>query len=188
VGRPTARPEDALGGYDVVFAKAKAALEAMAVGCAVILCDFAGAGPLVTAHRFAALEPANFGFEALRERLSPEVLGRQLDGYDPEDAARVRDLVRSRASLEDAARRLVAIYREVVAEHAAAAPDPIAARARRARPAEPRLRLHAVLAWAWRRLGGVRRLLLERLPGTRRLAAATQRRLLKARAPRAQRR
>ena len=41
------RPEAILGDYDLVFAKARAAMEAMATGCAVILCDRVGAGPLV---------------------------------------------------------------------------------------------------------------------------------------------
>src|SRR3954469_17297494 len=39
------RPEQTLGAYDLVFAKARAALEAAAVGAAVVLCDVAGAGP-----------------------------------------------------------------------------------------------------------------------------------------------
>src|SRR5262245_30888840 len=44
-GHVLTRPEDALGQYDLVFAKAKAALEAAAVGAAVVLCDAPGAGP-----------------------------------------------------------------------------------------------------------------------------------------------
>ena len=43
-----AQPERVLGRYDIVFAKAKAAMEAMAVGAAVVLCDFGGVGPMVT--------------------------------------------------------------------------------------------------------------------------------------------
>jgi hypothetical protein len=46
-GNPLASPELLLGDYDLVFAKARAALEALAVGSAVILCDAAGAGPMV---------------------------------------------------------------------------------------------------------------------------------------------
>ena len=34
--------------YDIVFAKARAAIEAMAVGAAVIVCDFDGVGPMVS--------------------------------------------------------------------------------------------------------------------------------------------
>ena len=41
-GAPAARPEDLLPGYDLVFGKARAAIEAMAVGCAVIVADADG--------------------------------------------------------------------------------------------------------------------------------------------------
>ncbi|HLR06284.1 MAG TPA: glycosyltransferase, partial [Pyrinomonadaceae bacterium] len=44
-GKSCAEPEAVLGKYDIVFAKGRAALEALAVGTAVVLCDAAGAGP-----------------------------------------------------------------------------------------------------------------------------------------------
>jgi hypothetical protein len=84
-----------LGQYDVVFAKAKAAMEAMAVGTAVILCDFSGIGPIVTSTRFEELRPLNFGFEALRDPLEPEHLLREIARYDPEDAPDVAALHQS---------------------------------------------------------------------------------------------
>ena len=49
---PTSRPEELLPKYDLVFAKARCALEAMATGCAVVLCDFAGLGSMVNPERF----------------------------------------------------------------------------------------------------------------------------------------
>ena len=61
VGNAVAQPEHMLGGYDIVFAKAKAAMEAMAVGSAVVICDTSGVGPLVTAAAFDALRPLNNG-------------------------------------------------------------------------------------------------------------------------------
>ncbi len=38
-GSVSTRPQDVLGQYDMVFAKARCALEALAVGSAVVLCD-----------------------------------------------------------------------------------------------------------------------------------------------------
>ena len=122
VGNATERPEIALGQYDVVFAKAKAALEAMAVGTAVVLCDFGGVGPLVTTADYDRLRPLNFGFEALTAPLEPESLLAQIALYDPDDAARVRDLVRGEAGLEAAVGNLEDTYRRLIAEHAAGAP------------------------------------------------------------------
>jgi hypothetical protein len=119
VGRTIEHPEDILGDYDVVFAKAKAAMEALAVGAAVVLCDYGGVGPLVTAAEFDRLRPLNFGFQSLTDPLDPARIVRQLARYDAADAARVRDLMRSTSGLADSARRLTDTYREVVAEQAA---------------------------------------------------------------------
>ena len=117
VDRIVTRPELLLPQYEIVFAKAKAAMEAMAVGTSVILCDFSGVGPMVTSKQFDELRPLNFGFEALRDPLRPEPLLREIARYDPEDAARVRDLLRSHAGLVDAVENLVAIYHGAIAEH-----------------------------------------------------------------------
>lgn len=119
-GTSSLRPEDVLGRYDLVFAKAKAAMEAMAVGAAVVLCDFGGVGPMVTAAEFDSLRPLNFGFQALRDPLTPEAVLSRIGRYDPADAARVRDRIRAEAGLESAAARLASVYREVLGEPARA--------------------------------------------------------------------
>ena len=113
-GRPSRVPERQLGDYDLVFAKARSALEAMAVGCAVILCDYAGSGPMVTTANFDGLRPQNFGFEALQFPLEPDYLLGQVARYDARDATAVSDRVRGSCDLHSAAERLVAIYSDVV--------------------------------------------------------------------------
>lgn len=123
VGNAVAKPEEVLAQYDIVFAKAKAAIEAMAVGTAVVLCDYAGVGPMVTSAEFEALRPLNFGFEALRSPHEPEHVLQQIDRYDARDAARVRDLLRGQAGLEPAVRDLVRLYGEVIKEQSLAARD-----------------------------------------------------------------
>jgi hypothetical protein len=115
VGRHEVRPEDLLGSYDLVFAKAKAAMEAMAVGTAVVLCDFAGVGPLVTAEAFDTLRVMNFGHQALTSPLTADALVSQIARYDAADAARVSARVRTEASLEVSLDRLQTIYRECIA-------------------------------------------------------------------------
>jgi hypothetical protein len=123
VGKVLQQPERALGSYDIVFAKGKAAIEALAVGNAVVLCDYAGVGPMVTAAEFDWLRDRNFGFEALREPLAAAAVIRQIVRYDAQDAARVRDLIRARAGLDQAVERLVAIYQQVIAEHRSEVPS-----------------------------------------------------------------
>ena len=164
VGRIVTEPERLLGQYDIVFAKAKAAMEAMAVGTAVILCDFSGVGPMVTSSQFDELRPLNFGFETLRDPLQPEPLLREIARYDPEDAARVRDLIRSRAGLVPAVESLVAIYHEAIAEHRRERTGSNARRPERWSIREP---LFLRLYWQWSSMSPRHREKLKRLPGVR---------------------
>ena len=125
-GNPTNEPEKLLQHYDIVFAKARAAIEAMAVGCAVVLLDAAGLGPMVTIANFTRLRPDNFGFRTLVDEPTVENVARAVQAYDPTDAARVRDLVRSEANMKDAVNEIVRIYEEVIAENAGRATDSVA--------------------------------------------------------------
>jgi glycosyltransferase involved in cell wall biosynthesis len=112
----SAAPETIVGQYDVVFAKARCALEAMAVGTAVVLCDEVGMGPLVTAQDFERLRSFNFGVRILREPVTREGIVRELSRYDHKDAAEVCRKVRSSASMETAVDAMLNIYEEVIAE------------------------------------------------------------------------
>lgn len=166
-------PEKLLLDYDLVFAKAKAAMEGMAVGNAVVLCDFAGVGPMVTSAQFDELRPLNFGFEALREPLRREPLLREIARYDPADAARVRDLIRSTASLSTAVEGLVRIYHDVVAEE-----SPPATRATISpawRPMAFRHWIFLQLFWMWQRIPVRGRETLKKFPGVSTLLGALRR-------------
>jgi hypothetical protein len=116
VDKVATAPEMILGEYDVVFAKARCALEAIAVGTAVVLCDETGLGPLVTSADFDRLRSFNFGVRTLSEPVSYEAIVRQLSRYDATDAAAVSRKLRASASMETAVDALVDIYEEVLAE------------------------------------------------------------------------
>jgi hypothetical protein len=116
-GNPVQRPAEILGQYDIVFGKARAAMEAMATGCAVVLCDTSGLGPMVTSSNFDQLRPLNFGYASLNDAITREnVLGR-IEQYDASDAQAVRDKLRSCAGLDSAVRDLVDIYGRVIADY-----------------------------------------------------------------------
>jgi len=121
-GHPHAAPETALPAYDLVLAKGRCALEAMAVGCAVVLCDATGVGPLVTTANLGELRRDNFGFRCLDRPLARAPLAAEISRYDPAEAARVRDVVRDVAGVDGSIARLQAIYAAVLAEPAD--PDP----------------------------------------------------------------
>jgi len=113
----SAKPEEILGEYDLVFAKARCALEALAAGAAVVLCDATGAGPLVTVGEFERLRPLNFGIRTLTQPLTAEALVGEINRYDAQDAAEVSSIVRRTAGLESIVDELVSLYREVIEEH-----------------------------------------------------------------------
>ena len=173
VGNVVLRPEQMLGDYDIVFAKGRAAIEAMAVGAAVVLCDFAGAGPMVTARDFDDLRPVNFGFAALRAPLRPEPLLREIARYDPVDAAIVRDRIRSEASLSATVDRLVGFYHEAIEVLAEAGQRDVSRELPRPRRAD-RQAWFLRLVWAWRSLSPGLRSRIGRLPGLDRVRRATR--------------
>jgi hypothetical protein len=123
----TSHPELILGKYDLVFAKARCALESLAVGAAVILCDFHGSGPLVTTSELESLRRLNFGIRTLGEKLDPEVLLREIGRYNAQDATEVSRRIRATTAIDPSLDELLALYSEVIAAHQRApASDPLA--------------------------------------------------------------
>lgn len=121
--KPVSNPEDFLPRYDLVFAKARCALEAMAVGNAVVLCDVAGAGTLVTTENFDVLRPINFGAGALVKPIEAKHLRAEIERYDPLDASTVSQRVRSEAGTRKAVETWTCLYRTALQEFSLAEPD-----------------------------------------------------------------
>jgi hypothetical protein len=115
-GNTCAAPETVLRSYDLVFGKGRAALEALAVGTAVIVCDAAGLGGMVSVDNLAEARRLNFGIRALREPITVENMTREILRYAQLDAAHASTRIRSEAGLDHAVDRLISIYREVIAE------------------------------------------------------------------------
>jgi glycosyl transferase family 4 len=123
VGRSHERPEELLAEYDVVFAKARTALEALAVGASVVVYWWRRLGPVVTTAELERLRRDNFGMRAMGPRSTPEEFGRDivvaLGRYDADEAARVSERVRAQAGRERLVGEFVELYESVIAEHAA---------------------------------------------------------------------
>jgi hypothetical protein len=127
VGRVTDRLEQALPRYDLVFATARMALEAAAVGCAVVVADGRGFAGLLTAANLDTWRRFNLGAALLTEPVTEARLGAAIAAYDPSDAAAVAGRLHREARLEDAVTAYVAVYREAIAEGAPQAGDSAAA-------------------------------------------------------------
>ena len=122
-GSVSTRPQDVLGQYDIVFAKARCALEALAVGSAVVLCDTVGVGPMVTTGEVDQLRRLNFGVRTLQGNVDPAVLEKEIARYDAADAAEVSRRIRNGAGRETAIDQILALYDDVVSEFAVTARD-----------------------------------------------------------------
>ncbi len=117
VGRIIEAPEETLQQYDLVFTSALSAIEAMACGRAVIVCDGRGLAGLVTPQRFEAWRPMNFGLRTLSRPVTATDLVSEIDGYDPVASSEVCRLIRQDADTTKWIARFLALYKTVIAEH-----------------------------------------------------------------------
>lgn len=119
-GRSEAEPETLLPKYDLVFARARSALEAMASGAAVILAGPEHMATMVTAENVDRYRPLNFGRRALMTPIDAASVRREIARYDAAGAGAVCRTIRETASLDLAAAQFVRLAEEVIEEHRAA--------------------------------------------------------------------
>jgi hypothetical protein len=123
-------PERVLPRYDLVLARGRCALEALAVGAAALVCGPSGVGPLVTSAELDRLRRLNFGRRAYHAPLSEAALEAQIARYDAADAALVSRRIRATANLDALVADLVDEYEAAIeAERAAPAAGPAEAEA-----------------------------------------------------------
>jgi hypothetical protein len=101
-GNQATNPEEILHRFDLVFAKARCAIEAMAVGCSVIVLEEAqGMAGMVTSANVADWRLWNFGRRLLvRHAIDETRVRHEIRSYSPTDAAAVSTYIRNHASLD----------------------------------------------------------------------------------------
>jgi len=112
--RVLAFPEQELVKYDLVFGSARAALEALCCGCAVVVCDSRGLAGLVTSDNFEALRARNFGLRTLWEPVTVERCIEEIRRYDRRDAIGVSQQARQEADLEKLLDEFERLYADVL--------------------------------------------------------------------------
>lgn len=122
-GRAVDDPETLLPRYDVVFAKARCAIEAAAVGTAVIACDERGLAGMITTERLDSWRQLNFGMRTLQLPVTAENVLRELDRYDPVDAAAVSRRIRDSHDVDLLAEQFIDIYDELLATPPQVSPE-----------------------------------------------------------------
>jgi hypothetical protein len=110
VGRLCERPETILGGFDLVFGKARCVIEALATGGAAIMCDFRGLGGMVTPENVEHALNWNCGARLLTRKADVDNVRAEIRRYDPAAARAVSDLVRQRRGLDQSARAYRSLY------------------------------------------------------------------------------
>lgn len=166
-------PSKALPNYDLVFASALSAMEAMACLRPTIVCDGRGLAGMVDMARYEAWRPQNFGLAVLNAPLSAERMLAEIDRYDPAEAVRVGERSRVDHDKTRWVETYVALYREAMAMPA---PSPAEAQVQWARHVE-RWTPRAAEQWQFAHerqvmINDVRRLRLgvEELPRDNRIA------------------
>jgi glycosyltransferase involved in cell wall biosynthesis len=115
------RIEEVLPRYDIVFATARMALEAAAVGCAVVVADGRGFAGMLRAENLNAWRRLNFGAGLLTAPVTSAALDAAIAAYDAADAAQVSARLRLEASADDYAAAYLDLYRQAIGE--GVAPD-----------------------------------------------------------------
>ncbi|MCF6170154.1 MAG: glycosyltransferase [Bacteroidales bacterium] len=108
------KPENLLINYDIVFAKAKAAMEALATGAAVVLCDTHGLGGMVTVENIGHFRKYNFGMKTLSRPIDKASVIREIEKYDPVENKRAALEIRKKVAFELSFGQITALYQEVV--------------------------------------------------------------------------
>jgi glycosyltransferase involved in cell wall biosynthesis len=110
-------PENILHQYDIVFAKAKAAMEAMATGAGVILCDTRGLGEFVSRENFNHCRKFNFGMKTLVRPVDVDLVVEEIGKYRPDKILEAANLIRNNASFSVYIDDILKLYNAAINEY-----------------------------------------------------------------------
>jgi hypothetical protein len=122
-GNQITEPGAYLSQFDIVFATGRSALEATAVGAAVIVYNEIGLGEMVTSKNYEEIRSNNFGLRCVRSAVTSDAVSAQLDFYDPSEAANVSTRIRSDANLKSAINRIVSVYEQLLSQTTSLSPS-----------------------------------------------------------------
>jgi DNA polymerase III delta prime subunit len=110
-------PEKILHEYDIVFAKAKAAMEALATGAGVILCDTRGLGEFVSRENFNHFRKFNFGMKTLIRPITIDLVTEEIGKYNPDEILEAARLIRNDASFSVYVDEILKLYHAAIKEY-----------------------------------------------------------------------
>lgn len=157
VGRIVETPETLLPDYDLVFASALTAIEAMACLRPVVVCDGRGLAGMATLESYDDMRCGNFGIATFTEPVTAAAVGREIDRYDPAAARAVGQHLRGDAGLAAWVDRWRVVHAGVQAAPRGPVDDAVwrTALARHLQAWDPEV---APASWSAERAGLIRRL------------------------------
>jgi hypothetical protein len=111
------QPEEMLLKYDLVFAKAKAAMEALSTGAAVVLCDFHGLGEMVVPSNLNYLRKFNFGMKTLTRSFSTELIIEEINKFNENNNRLNAEWIREQASFSNVLEQIMQLYYQTVEDY-----------------------------------------------------------------------
>ncbi|TPM35978.1 glycosyltransferase [Mesorhizobium sp. B2-3-5] len=122
-GRYSYQLEKDLPQYDIVFATARMAIEAAAVGCSVVVCDARGFAGLLDTENMTAWRRMNLGVGLLTRPTTVDNLLQAISKFDADDAAAVCIYFRKVAGVAYFVEEHLRIYNQAIQEHGATTAD-----------------------------------------------------------------
>lgn len=110
-------PEEILLKYDLVFAKAKAAMEALSTGAAVVLCDFHGLGEMVAPANLNYLRKFNFGMKTLTRSFDAELIIEEINKFNGDNNRLNAEWIREQASFSNVLEQIMQLYAQTVEDY-----------------------------------------------------------------------
>jgi len=118
MGHSIFNPEKVLLNYDFVFAKAKAAMESLATGAAVILCDFAGMEKIAAPFNFEYLQKYNFGRKILTRPITVDNIVEEIKKFNADENRLNAILIRDNSSFKKILPQIIELYKEIIKNYA----------------------------------------------------------------------
>jgi hypothetical protein len=115
-GKMSDQLENILPRYDIVFATARMALEAAAVGCGVVVVDGRGFAGMLRTENLKAWRRLNFGVGVLTAPVTAAALHAAVAAYDASDVAEVCRRLRIEASAANYAAAYLQLYTQAIDE------------------------------------------------------------------------
>ncbi|MHA4808864.1 glycosyltransferase family protein [Flavitalea flava] len=111
------QPEQVLLKYDLVFAKAKAAMEALSTGAAVVLCDYSGLGEMVAPERLEYLRKFNFGMKTLTRHFDEDHIIEEIRKFNGDNNRLNAEWIREHASFTRILEQLIQLYQQTIVDY-----------------------------------------------------------------------